>query len=96
MRSQFKIQKVIDVDGEDHCWCAREKVYHPCSGFRKRTIVDEYQPYCVECINLTSKGAPPIPGEDELRRSHELLSRIGYNPKSEESIHQQFKIKHNL
>ena len=95
MRYQ-KVDKVIFEDCVEKCWCSREKLYRPCTDFRKRIVVDVYQPYCIECVNLTSKGAPCIPNEDDRELSNELLSSLGYNPSSEESIYQQFKKRHNL
>ncbi len=61
--------------------------------FYKMKGSDEHQPICKSCVGKKSKKIR-LSGESLISKI--LLSKLGYNPDSEETIYQQFKKKHQL
>jgi hypothetical protein len=94
------MDKLIQIDGEDMCWCNNHKKYFSCSEFtRNNRNKHGYQNQCKVCLAKNRagvRGDDYIENETDMMKAHILLQRLGYNIESETPIHQQFKEKFNL
>lgn len=78
---------------DDQCWCSEELIYKPCSKFLYSKMEDDYHTVCRSCEMKIKKKTQR---QSEAEIANLLLQKIGYIPKSDITIHQQFKTKHNL
>jgi hypothetical protein len=87
-------------NGIPMCFCGREKIHKPCSGFAiSRSSTNGFQNICKECMRKSTsyrRQDDHYENPKDLIIAHELLRNIGYDPDSEISITQQFHTKHNL
>lgn len=84
--------KYQELDDEQ-CWCSEELIYKPCSKFFHSRAEDEYHTVCRSCEMKLKKKTQR---QSEKDIANILLQKIGYLPKSDLTIHQQFKTKHKL
>lgn len=87
-------------DGIDFCYCSREQVYKPCDEFGRSSKANTgYQYICKICstkATSTKRSDDHYENVNDLKIAHELLEKIGYNPKSDIPLHKQFEMKYNL
>jgi hypothetical protein len=92
-----KSERLIEIDGIQSCWCAREKNYQPCTNFIKnRKTSTGFQYVCKDCLS-TNPGLDSMTEEDfGYTEVVEILTRLGYNLNGDEPVYKQFLKKHNL
>lgn len=94
-----QIPKLIYIDDEEWAWCKNEQEYKPVSEFEPHANTRHgYHFHCRECwIEIMSNTS-----SQETRRKNEnkmtsfILTKLGYDVKSDLSVHEQFLIRHNL
>lgn len=89
--------RLVVVDGEQMCWCAREQKYHPCIEFSiNKKSWTGFNYTCKNCVQEKLTSVQISPNEDGYDEAIGVLKRLGYDLNSEIPVHQQFKMKHNL
>ena len=93
-----KIDRIIIEDNIKKCYCSIEQIYKPCVQFSPRAQDSHpYQYYCVDCVKKINAGELELQIPIYVRQgANTMLSMMGYNTKSNKSVYEQFKEKHNL
>ena len=87
--------RLIETEEGQMAWCNIEKVYRSAADFQKNKRSPTGLDYRCRYCNAQRMKNPEY-SEVDVAEALKILSLLGYDPNSEESINQQFIKKHNL